>query len=665
MATGQLQRNQEKRRILQIAHQVSATIGHDFFRAMAKHLAQALEADQVLIGEFRAGLTDRVVMLAGIGGLESERLECPLKGTVSAQIAQGKPVLCRSVAQHRFPTDPALCALKAQAFVGVPLTTSTGDTCGVLIAVYRKPVPTLSVAKSLLEVFAPRAAAELERKQENERLRESEQRYQAFVMLNADAMWRVELEQPIPIDLSEDEQIDRIYRFGYLAECNDAMARQYGLERASQLTGSRLNELSPLTTEGVREALVQGIRSGYHSTVELSPVDAEGNRRHILRTQWGIVEQGMLQRIWGTTRDITELKTIERELDASERQMSDLLETLNLLVVMMQEDGAILFCNKHFYQLTGWIAADITGRNWFELMLPPEDRERAQTAFQAAKVQSGPETHYETTLLGPQGERWRVTWDSTCVRDIEGKIVMSASVGRDISEYKMLEAQFRQAQELESLGRLAGGVAHDFNNLLTVITGYSSVLLEKKDSTDPAYGGLSEIRRTAEKGAELTRSLLAFSRRQPPRPEPVDLTALISQDEPLLLRLVDGSIQLVTNLQPSLNLVHADPGQIRQVLFNLVVSARDAMPHGGILNIATTSDGTHVQLTISDTGIGMTEEIRRHLFQPFFRTDEESTATGLGMATTYRIIRQNGGHIEVDSSPGNGTRFRIQLPALT
>jgi PAS domain S-box-containing protein len=335
----------------------------------------------------------------------------------------------------------------------------------------------------------------------------------------------------------------------------------------------------------------------------------------------------------------------------------------------MREDGTILFCNRHLYQLTGWNAADTKDRNWFELMLPPEDRERAQAAFQSAKLQNGAPTHYapthyESALLGPKGERWRVAWDSTCVRDAEKKLVMSATVGRDISEFKMLEAQFRQAQELESLGRLAGGVAHDFNNLLTVITGYSSVLLEKKTETDAAYAVLSEIRRTAEKGAELTRSLLAFSRRQTPRPEPVNLTALISADEPLLLRLLNENIQLVINLQPTLHLVTADPGQIRQVIFNLVVNARDAMPHGGTLTIATSSDGTYVQFTISDTGVGMTEEVRRHLFQPYFRTDEECTATGLGMATTYRIIRQNGGQIEVDSSPGNGARFRIQLPAL-
>uniref|UniRef100_Q023I0 histidine kinase n=1 Tax=Solibacter usitatus (strain Ellin6076) TaxID=234267 RepID=Q023I0_SOLUE len=664
MATGQLHRNQEKRRILQIAHQVSATIGNDFFRAMAKHLARELEADHVLVGEFCAGRTERIAILASMAGGDSEHIECPLEGTASAQIATGKAVLCRSVAQHRFPADRALATLKAQAFVGIPLMTSAGGVCGVLMAVYRKPAATLSVAKSLLEVFAPRAAAELERKQENDRLRESEQRYQAFVMLNADAMWRIELEQPIPIDLPEEEQIQQIYRYGYLAECNDAMARQYGLERASQLTGWRVSELSPLTTEGVREAIIQGIRSGYHSTVELSPVDEEGNRRHILRTQWGIVEQGMLQRIWGTTRDVTELKSIERELDASERQMSDLLETLNLLVVMMREDGAIVFCNKHFYQLTGWTAAETKDRIWFELMLLPEDRKLARAAFQAANLQTGAPTHYESALLGPKGECWRVAWDSTCVRDAEQKIVMSANVGRDISEFKMLEAQFRQAQELESLGRLAGGVAHDFNNLLTVITGYSSVLLEKKSPDDPAYPVLCEIRRTAEKGASLTRSLLAFSRRQAPRPEPVDLTALIAVDEPLLLRLLNENIHLVTNLQPSLNFVQADPGQIRQVLFNLVVNARDAMPHGGILTIATSSDGSNVQLVISDTGVGMTEDVRRHLFRPFFRTDEECTAAGLGMATTYRIIRQNGGQIEVDSSPGGGARFRIQLPAL-
>jgi PAS domain S-box-containing protein len=479
-------------------------------------------------------------------------------------------------------------------------------------------------------------------------------------------MWRVEFEQPIPIDLPEEEQIEQIYRYGYLAECNDALARQFGLERAGQLTGSRITELAPLTNSSVRDAALQAVRSGYRSTtVETTPVDGDGNLRHILRTQWGIVEHGMLQRVWGTNRDITTLKTIERELDASEKQMSDLLETLRLLLVMLHEDGSIVRCNKHLYQLTGWSSDEVVGKNWFELMLPPEDREKARAAFESAKLQSEAPTHYESALLSPEGRRWWVAWDSTSIRDAQGNIVMSANVGRDISEYKMLEAQVRQAQELESMGRLAGGIAHDFNNLLTVITGYSSVLLEKTEASEPNHAALTEIRRSAEKAAVLTQKLLVFSRRQPPRPELLNLTALISDDEPLLVRLVGDAIRLVTSLDPSLELVHADAGQLRQVIFNLVVNARDAMPHGGSLTLSTSNrEGKYVLLTVTDIGIGMTEEVRGHLFEQFFTSNEEGAASGLSLATVYGIIRQNGGQIEVDSTPGAGTTFRILLPAF-
>ena len=191
--------------------------------------------------------------------------------------------------------------------------------------------------------------------------------------------------------------------------------------------------------------------------------------------------------------------------------------------------------------------------------------------------------------MGPNGRRWWVAWDTTSLRDADGNILMSANVGRDISEYKILEAQFRQAQELESIGRLAGGVAHDFNNLLAVITGYASVLLAKMQPADPAYAGLVEIGKAAEKGADLTHRLLTFSRRQAPRAEPVDLSALIAADEQMVRRLIGEDIHLITHLEPSLDLVHADTGQFRQVLLNLVVNAWDAMPDGGSLTLSTSN----------------------------------------------------------------------------
>ena len=270
MASGRLHSNHQKRSVLQIARQVSATIGNDFFRAMAKHLAQALAADCVFVGEFVGGQVERVKRLAVFAGVESDDFEFELAGSAAAEIALGKAILCRAGAQRRFPSDKALKRLRADAFAGVPLIASEGAApAGVLMAVYRKTVPNLSVAKSILEIFAPRAAAELERKQEHERLSESEQRYRAFVSLNCDGMWRIEFEQPVSTEGTEEQQLEQIYRYGYLAECNDALARQFGFEKASQLTGWRLNDLAPLSNPSVREANLYAIRSKHaFTTVE-------------------------------------------------------------------------------------------------------------------------------------------------------------------------------------------------------------------------------------------------------------------------------------------------------------------------------------------------------------------------------------------------------------
>ena len=459
------------------------------------------------------------------------------------------------------------------------------------MAVYRKGVASLRDAKSLLDIFAPRAAAELERKQDEERLRESEQRYRAFVSLNSDAMWRIEFEKPISIALPEEQQIDQIYRYGYLAECNDALARQFGLEKAAQLTGWRISDLAPITNPSVRDAALHAIRSGYHfTTVEVMPEGRDGTRRHVLRSQWGIVENGMLLRVWGTNRDITDLKTIERELDASEQRLTDLVETLNLLVVMLNEDGTIAYCNKHLYRLN---RLDPGGRDRQGLVrsdgAPGGPRPKLVRHSPPPSFSRRPPRTMKVPCWARREHDGGSPGTAPCLRDADGNIVVSANVGRDISEYKMLEAQFRQAQQLESIGRLAGGVAHDFNNLLAVITGYSSVLLEKTERSDPAYAGLIAISEAAEKGADLTHRLLAFSRREVPRPEQLDLTALIADDEEMVRRLIGDDVRLITRLEPSLDLVRADAGQIRQVLLNLIVNAGDAMPQGGTLILATSN----------------------------------------------------------------------------
>jgi two-component system, cell cycle sensor histidine kinase and response regulator CckA len=264
---------------------------------------------------------------------------------------------------------------------------------------------------------------------------------------------------------------------------------------------------------------------------------------------------------------------------------------------------------------------------------------------------------------------------------------LNAAVEREVRaarlrrERNRLEEQFRHAQKMEAVGRLAGGVAHDFNNLLTVITGYSDLLLSKRELLHESQRtALEEIRRSAERGGALTNQLLTFSRRQPLENRAVHLNELVLQIQRMLRRLVGEDIEMVTIPAASQDLVQADPGRLEQVLMNLAVNARDAMPNGGKLTIETATvhlsdtfsasrlgvqPGAHVTISVSDTGMGMDEETQTHIFEPFFTTKGPGHGTGLGLASAYGIIRQSGGAIDVFSELGQGTTMRIYLPLLT
>jgi PAS domain S-box-containing protein len=265
----------------------------------------------------------------------------------------------------------------------------------------------------------------------------------------------------------------------------------------------------------------------------------------------------------------------------------------------------------------------------------------------------------EVSLRRPDGGERRIEFVATA--DVRpGRHI---AVVRDLSRTKELETQLRQAQKMEAVGRLAGGIAHDFNNLLTAISGYSEFLIEGLDD-ERLRRHAEEIRKAAARAASLTGQLLAFSRRQVLQPRALDLNAVVSDMDMMLRRLIGEDVELVTLLDPDLNPVQADPTQVEQVIVNLAVNARDAMPNGGSLTIETsdvwTEQGDFVELRMTDTGIGMTELERQQLFDPFFTTKEGGT--GLGLATVYGIVEQSGGTIEVDTAPGMGSSFRISLP---
>jgi len=672
------QANAQTQKVLQVARKLAATIGADFFEATAKHLAKAIEADCVLIGEFAGGQMERVRTLACWMDGQTAARDFELAGSASAPLLFGKSIQCRSDAQGRFPDDILLAQVKAQAVLGVPLLDPPGRPIGLMLALYRRAVTRVGGPRQLLEIFSARAAAELSRKKQEDELRESEQRYRAFICRSTDAMWRMEFEHPIDTSLSAKEQLDEIYRLGYVAECNHALAQLLGFENCEQLLGSRLEDLLP-RSEVHEEAHLKAIQNGYDfTTVEVTRVDRFGRPRHLLRTHWGIVEDGMLARIWGTTRDITDLKLSEQELGASERRMSRLLETMKLVVVIEDPDGAISYCNRYFCSQTGWTAAAVKGKTWMEMLAPAEDRERLEAIFAEARNKPEAPVHFESTLLGPDGQHWHFDWDRTVLRDAGGRVAAWATIGRDVTAHKALEEQLRQAQKLATIGKLAGGVAHDFNNLLTVILGYSAHLLESPERLNPvAHTALDEIQKAASKGAELTHRLLAFGRRQILRPEILSLNLLISDSAQMLRALIGEDVHLTTVLDPSIGLIRIDSASFHQVLMNLAVNARDAMPEGGTLLISTSNvvieatdrdkliaPGEYVQVTVSDSGTGMSDEVRNHLFEPFFTTKAQGKGTGLGLSMVYGIVQQSGGTIAVQSAPGQGTTFRLSFPRV-
>jgi PAS domain S-box-containing protein len=286
---------------------------------------------------------------------------------------------------------------------------------------------------------------------------------------------------------------------------------------------------------------------------------------------------------------------------------------------------------------------------------------------------------FESEVYRKDGSKRWVAEHTRALRDANGKLVRYDGIIEDITEHKRLVEQFQQAQKMEAIGHLAGGVAHDFNNLLTVINGYGEIVFGRLRADDPLREMVAEIIKAGERAASLTRQLLAFSRKQKLRPQVVDVNALIEDLTKLLRRLIGEDLTLVFVPAPDLGLVKVDRGQLEQVLINLAVNARDAMPTGGCLTLKTQNvdleggsahgeravqPGKFVLLAMTDTGHGMDEAVRQHIFEPFFTTKEPGKGTGLGLAMVFGFVRQSEGHIQVDSAVGLGTTFRIYLPRV-
>jgi PAS domain S-box-containing protein len=337
-----------------------------------------------------------------------------------------------------------------------------------------------------------------------------------------------------------------------------------------------------------------------------------------------------------------------------------------------------LHLSSRYYTMLGYVPGELRlGWDSWMAMAHPEDAKVVDAEF-ARFAQADHNTFsMEIRMRCKSGQYiWVLSRGKVVERDASGKPLRLIGTHTDVTEQKRLEEQFLQAQKLESVGRLAGGVAHDFNNLLTVINGYSEVMLGKLAVGDPNRRFVDAIQQAGVRAAGLTEQLLAFSRKQVTQPRALALNGVVADAQRLLLRLVREDIEMITRLEAAADHVMADPSQLHQVVMNLVVNARDAMPGGGRLVIATRNEdvpasapdvqaGRYVVLSVADTGTGMDQETMRHIFEPFFTTKERGKGTGLGLSTVYGIVQQSGGVIRLDSAVGKGTTFHIYLPQVS
>jgi PAS domain S-box-containing protein len=335
-------------------------------------------------------------------------------------------------------------------------------------------------------------------------------------------------------------------------------------------------------------------------------------------------------------------------------------------ILITDTEGNIRYCNRAFERVTGYPRSEVIGRNPRLLKSGQHEKDYYRQVW--ATILEGRVWSGRFTNRRKDGSVYETEGTIAPMHDETGRLTGFVSAWRDITERLRLESELRQAQKMESIGRLAGGVAHDFNNLLTVITGYSELLDAALKPVDPLQPYVKEIRAAGDRAASLTKQLLAFSRKQLIRPVVLDLNQLVDDTQDMIRRLVGEDILVEIRQTHDLLLVSADPAQITQILMNLAANARDAMPHGGRLTIRTAGhhDGlaASVLLAVTDTGEGITEEIRQHLFEPFFTTKEHGRGTGLGLSSVYGIVRQSEGRIEVESEPGKGATFSIYLPAI-
>ena len=467
-----------------------------------------------------------------------------------------------------------------------------------------------------------------------------------------------------------------VYEVGTLRflKVNDVAIEQYGYSREEFLSMTikdiRPPEDVPLLMRRVRNPTrpmgYQGVWRHRKKDGTLIEVEISVHDIHL---------EGRLCMLVAAT-DVTLRRLAEHQLIKSEERYRDLVENAHDIIYSHDLKGNYISINEAGERITGYSRDEALNLN-IEDTVAPEFVQKAREMIRA-KLDGEDTTAYELEILAKDGSRVCVEVNTKLIEH-DGVPVGVQGIARDITARKRLEEQLLQAQKLESVGRLAGGIAHDFNNMLTAINGYSDLTLRQLPEDHKVRRNIEEIKKAGERSAQLTNQLLAFSRRQMLHPEVVNLNEVLSDTTQILRRVIGEDVELITDLDPAVGSVKVDPGQLSQIIMNLAVNARDAMPDGGKLTIKTENSfiapdqaaavtgllpGAYVNLSVSDNGTGIDDSDLQHIFEPFFTTKDVGKGTGLGLSTVYGIVRQSGGGISVTSEVGEGTTFDLYLPRV-
>jgi two-component system cell cycle sensor histidine kinase/response regulator CckA len=469
---------------------------------------------------------------------------------------------------------------------------------------------------------------------------------------------------------------------GNVIEFNTAASRTFGYSKAEAI-GRPLADLiiPPQFRERHSAGLARYLATGkgpiIGKLIEITAVRSDGTEIPVELTITAIRSDSATI-FTGVLRDIT----ARRQADDTRASLASIVNSSDDAISSVGMDETILTWNAGAERLFGYSASEMIGRNRAVLVPAEKGAELVSVMERAGRGEMG--EVLETRRVRKDGSVVDIALVTSPMTDSTGRVTGVSTIARDITgrkkaeaERQTLEAQYQQAQKMEAIGRLAGGVAHDFNNLLTVILGFCELLLADLTPDDPRQSDIAEIQNAGTRAAGLTRQLLAFSRKEIIQPKLLDLNLIVSDIRVMLGRLIGEDVTIVLDLAPAIAPVNADRGQMEQIVLNLAVNARDAMPKGGTLTIRTANvevvephaqthaevkPGPYVVLTITDTGTGMTQAVQERLFEPFFTTKEAGKGTGLGLATVHGIATQNGGGITIDSEIGRGSSFMVYVP---